>query len=151
MLKKEISNYEIKYPDYVFDLQLDQDCHSEILIDPERIEQVLENLLGNAVKYSSPGTRISLAENIQDGLCEVEVRDEGIGMTQEEVDRIFDKFYRVDASDREKPGLGLGMSIVRNIIEAHEGEIRVRSAPASGTTVTFTLPVRTEEKTASSA
>ena len=68
------------------------------------------------------------------------VTDQGIGMTPEQVERIFDKFYRADASATAVSGLGLGMSLVKGIIEGHGGRIWVTSAPGRGTTVSFTLP-----------
>ncbi len=103
--------------------------------------QVLENLLSNAVKYSPRGGTIRVAGGAVGDFYEVTIEDEGIGMTPEQLERVFDKFYRADTSDTAAPGLGLGMSIVKVIIEDHGGEILVKSEPGTGTRVTFRLPL----------
>lgn len=112
----------------------------EILIDAAKIRQVLENLLGNAVKFSPPESRIQVGAHCREDRIRVEVKDEGSGMSPEVIAHIFDKFYRGNA-DSSVPGLGLGMSIVKNIVEGHDGEIQVESAPGIGTRVIFTLPL----------
>jgi PAS domain S-box-containing protein len=111
-----------------------------LCLDAGKIGQVLENLLSNAVKFSHTGGRIGVIGRRCDGEFEVTVEDEGIGMRPEQVARIFDKFYRADATNTAIGGLGLGMSIVRNIVEAHGGRIWVESEPGRGTRVHFTLP-----------
>jgi signal transduction histidine kinase len=113
----------------------------DLCLDPGKIHEVLENLLSNAVKFSPAGGSIRVSGKRLDGEYEVTVEDEGIGMTPEEVVRIFDKFYRADASNTAISGLGLGMSIVRNIVEAHGGRIWIESEPGRGTRVHFTLPL----------
>jgi len=113
----------------------------ELLADPLRLAQVMENLLGNAVKFSPPGSLIRVTCEIRPETVQVTVEDEGMGMNPEETERVFEKFYRVDASSTGKPGLGLGLSLVRNIIEAHGGEIRVESALGQGTRIVFSLPL----------
>ncbi len=112
-----------------------------ISADPGKLEQVLDNLISNAIKFSPKNSEIKISgESIIDQF-KISVNDEGVGMTPEQVDRIFDKFYRVDASDSAQEGLGLGMAIVKSIIEAHKGEIWVMSEPGKGTTVSFALPL----------
>lgn len=112
-----------------------------LLVDKLKIVQVLENLLSNAIKYSRKDARIVVSGRVCDNRYQFSIRDEGIGMNPEQVERVFDKFYRADAASSEVSGLGLGMNIVKNIVEAHDGEIRVESAPGRGTTVRFTLPL----------
>lgn len=112
-----------------------------VLVDKAKMHQVFDNLLSNAVKYSPNGGRILVSGRMVEGWLEITVADEGIGMTQEEADRIFDKFYRADTSETAVAGLGLGMTIVKGIIEAHGGSIRVESALGKGTKVSFTLPL----------
>lgn len=114
--------------------------NTNCLVDRYRINQVLENLLSNAVKYSKPGTDIRLGCHLQGDCWEISVADQGIGMTPEQVERVFDKFYRVDASNTAVGGLGLGMSIARQIVESHGGSIGLTSAVGEGTTVTVRLP-----------
>ncbi|HXV21796.1 MAG TPA: PAS domain-containing sensor histidine kinase [Desulfuromonadales bacterium] len=110
-------------------------------VDKAKMAEVFENLLSNAVKYSPPGSPIRIAGEIVGGSYRFSVADRGIGMTPEQVARVFDKFYRADASDTAVSGLGLGMSIVRNIVEAHGGRIWVESEPGRGTTAHFLLPL----------
>jgi PAS domain S-box-containing protein len=110
-------------------------------IDKGKLVEVFENLLSNAVKYSSPASPIRIAGEIAGENYRFSVADRGIGMTPEQAVRVFDKFYRADASDTAIGGLGLGMSIVRNIVEAHGGRIWVESEPSRGTTVQFLLPL----------
>jgi PAS domain S-box-containing protein len=111
-----------------------------VYADPRRISQVLDNLLSNAVKYSPEGGSITVKLDTATEHCTISVSDEGIGMSSEQIERIFDKFYRVDASTTAVQGVGLGMTIVRDLIESHGSEITVKSAPGQGTTISFTLP-----------
>lgn len=113
----------------------------ELFVDKEKMGQVLKNLLSNAVKYSPGGGGITLSiENSEDSVI-VSIQDQGIGMSSEQVEKIFDKFYRADASNTAIEGTGLGMTIVRYIIEAHEGAIWIESEPGRGTTVYFKIPI----------
>ncbi len=123
-----------------FDIELDP-AHPTVEADGQRIVQVLDNLLSNAVKYSPQGGRIRISSQASEDRLRVTVSDQGLGMTREEVDRIFDYFYRVDSSDTAQGGLGLGMAVVRSIIEAHGGTIAIDSEPNRGTAVSFTLPL----------
>jgi PAS domain S-box-containing protein len=117
---------------------------SKLLFDRHRINQALDNLLSNAMKYSPEGKDIVLkAREGKDG-WEIRVEDQGLGMNAEQLNRIFDKFYRADASDTSISGLGLGMSIVKQIVEAHGGSLRVESVEGKGTTAIFTLPYDSE-------
>lgn len=110
-------------------------------VDPDTIEQVLENIIGNAVKYSPAGGTIGVAAHRVDDECRLTVSDQGVGMTSEEAARVFDKFYRADSSNTAVRGTGLGMTIVHHIIEAHGGRIWVESLKGHGTTVSLTLPL----------
>ncbi|MDZ4185081.1 MAG: ATP-binding protein [Desulfuromonadales bacterium] len=116
-----------------------------VYADPRRISQVLDNLLSNAVKYSPEGGSITVQLDCTTEHCTVSISDEGIGMSSEQIERIFDKFYRVDASTTAVQGVGLGMTIVRDLIKSHGSEITVKSAPGQGTTISFTLPLSPEE------
>ncbi len=110
-------------------------------IDKGKIGAALENLLSNAVKFSAVGSLIRIrGERIRDGyrIC---VADQGIGMTSDQAAKVFDKFYRADASHTAAEGIGLGMSIVKQSIEAHGGKIWVESELSKGTTVCFTIPL----------
>jgi PAS domain S-box-containing protein len=113
----------------------------EWCVDAGKITQVMENLVSNAVKYSPGGGVIRIGGRLQKGSYTVSVCDQGRGMTPEQVARIFEKFFRADSSNTAVGGIGLGMSIVKNIIEAHGGEVEVDSRPGKGTTVTFSIPL----------
>jgi two-component system sensor histidine kinase BaeS len=112
------------------------------LADRDRIEQVLVNLLDNAIKYSPPArtVRVRVAGS-SDGMAQVDVRDEGIGIPAGELGRIGERFYRTDrARSRAEGGSGLGLAIARALVEAHGGRLWLESEEGHGTLVTFTLP-----------
>jgi signal transduction histidine kinase len=110
--------------------------------DPDRVEQVLVNLLDNAIKYSLPGgTVVVEVGDRRPDKVQVQVRDEGIGIPAEELDRIGERFYRADkARSRAEGGSGLGLAIARALVQAHGGRLWLDSREGSGTVVTFTLP-----------
>lgn len=108
--------------------------------DQTRLEQVVGHLVSNAVKYSPEGGCVKVKLAARGDKYELSVEDEGIGMNDEQLAHIFDRFYRVDSSDSAVQGVGLGMSIVRNIVLAHQGDIQVDSQLGSGTRVTISLP-----------
>ncbi len=111
-------------------------------IDPERIGQVLRNLLNNAIAYTPEGGEIGVSAARQDDRVTVSVRDTGEGIAAEHLPHIFDRFYRADRSRaRASGGAGLGLAIVRQLVLAHGGNIAVESVPGRGTVFTFTLPV----------
>jgi two-component system phosphate regulon sensor histidine kinase PhoR len=113
----------------------------DVTANHDQIEQVLVNLLDNAIKYTPSGGEVRLvAEKSSEGTV-VRVRDTGIGIMPEDVPRIFERFYRVDkARSRRSGGTGLGLSIVKHIVEAHGGQVRVDSEINRGSTFSFTLP-----------
>lgn len=116
--------------------------HEVVLdVDPDTVEQLFENIIGNAVKYSPAGGLIRIAAEVVAGECRLSVSDQGIGMTAVETARVFDKFFRADGSNTAIRGTGLGMTIVRHIVEAHGGRIWIESVKGQGTTVCFTLPL----------
>jgi heavy metal sensor kinase len=111
--------------------------------DKELITRMILNLLDNAVKYTPAGGEISLALSRQNGNAEIVVRDTGIGIAETDRQRVFDRFYRVDkARSRALGGAGLGLSIVRWIVEIHGGDIHIDSAPGLGSTFTVELPLK---------
>lgn len=110
-------------------------------IDLQRIKQVLGNLVGNAVKYSPAGSSVRVEGAAEGDWYRISVRDQGIGMTPQQVEKVFDKFYRADSSSTSPAGIGLGMSIVKSIVELHGGRMSIQSSPGGGTTVSFFLPI----------
>ncbi|WP_010290544.1 cell wall metabolism sensor histidine kinase WalK [Kurthia massiliensis] len=110
-------------------------------IDTDKITQVIDNIISNAQKYSPDGGSIRFTVTANDGELLVEIKDTGMGIPKEQVDRIFDRFYRVDrARARSMGGTGLGLAISREMIIAHNGKIWAESIEGKGTSVFFTLP-----------
>ncbi|HKE26951.1 MAG TPA: ATP-binding protein, partial [Bryobacteraceae bacterium] len=113
----------------------------EVWCDREAVDQILSNLLENAVKYTPGGGSVGVGAAREGHLVEVFVRDTGIGIPAEDLPRLFERFYRVDkARSRELGGTGLGLSIVKHLVAAHNGSVRVESVPQKGSTFYFTLP-----------
>jgi len=111
----------------------------QVQADAQRLEQVLVNLIHNAVKFTRPGGEIVLIAEPVDGSVRFAVRDTGVGIPLDEVSRIFERFYRVDKS-RTGSGTGLGLSIAKHIVEAHRGRIWAESTEGQGSTFYFTIP-----------
>lgn len=110
-------------------------------IDPDRIVQVLDNVMNNAIKYSPEGGTITCTMAIEGSQVIITIKDEGIGIPAEDLDHIFDRFYRVDrARSRAMGGTGLGLAISREVIEQHDGEIWAESIERDGTTFYIALP-----------
>jgi signal transduction histidine kinase len=111
-------------------------------IDAMRIEQVLLNLLGNALKFAPTAGNVLLELVVQECDVLVSVRDDGIGIAPAPIARLFERFYQVEGSAaREQGGSGLGLAIAKALVEAHQGQIGVNSEPGKGATFWFTLPL----------
>jgi signal transduction histidine kinase len=110
--------------------------------DRDRLQLALDALIENAVKHTSPEDSIELGLSRRENAAVLTVADSGGGIPPETLDRIFDRFARADpARDRDRGGMGLGLSVVRAIAEAHGGSVRVRSTPGRGTTCEMLLPL----------
>jgi len=135
-----VDNLERKAKDANVNLKVRDTEDFTVLCDPQKIEQVLSNLLVNSINYGKDGGKTwvrfyDMGENIL-----VEVADDGIGIQEEDLLRIYERFYRVDKSrSRHAGGSGLGLAIVKHIVEAHGGNLHVRSTLDEGTTFSFTL------------
>ncbi|HVQ01384.1 MAG TPA: ATP-binding protein [Candidatus Thermoplasmatota archaeon] len=113
----------------------------KVAADRLRLEELLTNILENSVKYSEDGCTITVKAEPTDDMVKVSIADTGIGMTKEELNQIFDEFYKADSARHDIQSTGLGMSICKRIVEKHGGSIWVESpGPRQGTTVFFTLP-----------
>ena len=129
----------------------------EVVVDPEKLQRILVNLLGNAIKFSRPKGQVRVeavpapirkpfagesffGDEVADAV-RVTVRDTGVGIPRDQLSRIFDAFYQVDAGPtREHGGAGLGLSIVQNLVKAHGGDVWAESTPGVGTSIHFTIP-----------
>jgi two-component system sensor histidine kinase SenX3 len=110
--------------------------------DREQITMAIHNLVENAINYSPDGTRVAIGVNEVDGICEISISDQGIGIPEKDLERIFERFYRVDAArSRITGGTGLGLSIVKHVVTNHGGDISVWSVEGAGSTFTIRLPL----------
>ena len=108
--------------------------------DERQLKQLFLNLLDNAVKYTPAGGKVAMAVRREKAGARIRIQDTGRGIAKDQIERIFDRFYRVDESRTER-GFGLGLSIAKSIAEAHGGSISVLSRPGDGTTFKITLPL----------
>lgn len=113
---------------------------STVMGDPDRLERVVINLLGNAIKFTPAGGAVTVSQSVVDDHVIVRVRDTGLGIDQEDLPRVFERFYKADRSRREG-GTGLGLAVVKHTIEAHGGTVGVESAPGQGATFWFRIPL----------
>ena len=114
---------------------------SNILSDERRIAQILLNLIDNAIKYTENKGLITISAKEKDEFVQIDVSDTGVGISEKDIPRLFERFYRVDkARSRELGGTGLGLSIVKHIVQAHNGEVSVQSVLGQGSTFSFTIP-----------
>lgn len=111
-----------------------------VLADPNRLERVFTNVIGNALKYSPPETEVLVTAKRVDGEVEISVTDRGVGIAPEDLPHIFERFYRAKGVRRGE-GLGLGLYIAKMLVEAHGGRIWVKSELGKGSTFSFTLPI----------
>jgi two-component system, OmpR family, phosphate regulon sensor histidine kinase PhoR len=111
-----------------------------VWVDRGRIEQVLINLVHNAVKFTPEGGEIVVGAGLTDGMLRVSVRDTGVGIAAEDLSRVFERFYKTDAA-RRSAGSGLGLAIAKHIVQGHGGTIWAESTPGHGATFSFTIPL----------
>jgi signal transduction histidine kinase len=117
-----------------------QDSLPAIQADPDALDRILKNLVSNAIKYSPAGSQVTVSARAGVGEVEITVADEGRGIPTSALPRIFEPYYRApDAADTAR-GVGLGLAVVKALVEAQSGAIRVESVAGQGTRVTFTLP-----------
>lgn len=142
-----VETYRQQIIDEGFELGIHlQEGLPEIAVDHDAISQAVLNLLSNAVKYSTDTKKIMISVRQEHGSILIQVADLGIGIPKSEHTKIFEKFYRVGSElVHNTKGSGLGLSLVKHITEAHQGQIRVQSAPGKGSTFTLVLPIRQPE------
>lgn len=117
------------------------DAGAEVYGDEPLLVVALHNLISNAVQYSPAGSRVGIGVSNNDGIVEIAVTDQGLGIPEDDLDRVFERFYRIDdARSRNTGGSGLGLSIVKHVVQNHGGDIRVWSQAGRGSTFTIRLP-----------
>ncbi|AKJ63570.1 ATP-binding protein [Kiritimatiella glycovorans] len=124
------------------------DCPHDFsaVANPHLIEQAVVNLLDNAVKYSEPGGQVRVRAAQHSGEARIEVSDQGQGIDRHHLDRLFERFYRVDKNrSRKMGGTGLGLAIVKHIMQVHEGHVEVESSPGEGSTFRLRFPLQSRE------
>jgi signal transduction histidine kinase len=140
-MRQEAANKHI-----IYDSQLKLNDNRTILADPVLIRQAMENLIGNAIKYTHEGGKVTVYADIDDGRFNFSVADSGIGISEEYLPYVFESFYRVPDTDFEAiTGKGLGLSLVKNVIERHSGKVWVESRRGKGSTFGFWIPAREED------
>jgi PAS domain S-box-containing protein len=137
-VNKEIEAFKHLDTGHKFSLETRGDPY-DVFIDPEKMQQVFRNLYSNSVKYAEAGCEVSTTIEFNDDAVLISVSDKGKGMSPDELDHIFEKFYRTEGVHKLR-GTGLGMSIVKHLIDAHAGKIRIESETGKGTTVALEIP-----------
>ena len=141
IVRDMLTFYEASSLKHHFELIADGDRPYELFVDCQKFKQLMSNLLSNAVKYSPRGGKITVELAHEEHIVSIKVKDEGIGIPSDSIDRLFDKFYRVDNSDsREIGGTGLGLPICQEIVRGHNGQIHVESVQHEGSTFIVELP-----------
>ena len=141
LLRKVVAQFRLQDQSQQIELNSELPAGHHFLFDEHRLRQLVENLLSNAIKYSPDKGRIAVNARIVGQAFQLEISDQGIGMTPAQQEKIFEKFYRAEKNQNWINGLGIGMSIVKSIVDAHHGEIEVESRLAKGTCVRIRLPL----------
>ncbi|RPF51107.1 cell wall metabolism sensor histidine kinase WalK [Aquisalibacillus elongatus] len=158
----QLHKERVNYTDFIhhvvdrFELNLKQEIDIKrnvpeekynVWVDKDKVTQVLDNIISNAIKYSPEGGEILVEVTKEKHQLLTKVTDEGVGIPESNIDKIFDRFYRVDkARSRQLGGTGLGLAIAKELIEAHDGEVWAKSKENEGTTITFRLPLMQKKR-----
>ena len=119
----------------------------EMMLDTSQVDRIFINLISNAIKFTPESGTISVNANLNNGVVTIEVSDTGIGISKNDLTRLFDEFYRVDNPiNQNVKGTGLGLPLAKKIVQAHNGQMWVTSTVNQGTTFHFTLPVHQPSK-----
>ena len=139
LLREEAQLYNQQSPKHEVALEIDE-APLGVMGNPDRLRQVIGNLISNAIKYSPAGGVVAVHAGPENGHIRVEVRDEGMGIPVNQQSKIFTKFFRGDAAASGITGTGLGLAVSRDIVESHGGRIGFKSAEGEGTTFFVELP-----------
>ena len=142
VLLDAIDQSELNATARTIELVYSEQAMARIKGDQSQIIMAISNLIENAINYSPEGTRVAIALRVNDGLAEVSITDQGIGIPEKDLERIFERFYRVDpARSRATGGTGLGLSIVKHVATNHGGDVLVWSVENAGSTFTIRFPI----------
>jgi signal transduction histidine kinase len=143
VIVKAVSSLQLQATNKQLALRVEMSpCLPRVEADAERVGQVLRNLVSNAITHTPPGGEITIRARAINGEVLVSVDDTGEGIDEQHLPYIFERFYRTDASrSRATGGTGLGPAIVKQVVEAHGGQVEAESAPGRGSSFTFSLPV----------
>ena len=146
LVKEAIDQSQINAENRGITVNFHQDQKLSVWGDRDQLTMAVQNLIENAINYSPENTKVSVSAEVSNQIVEITVTDQGIGIPEGELERIFERFYRVDpARSRETGGTGLGLSIVKHVASNHGGEITVWSSPNVGSTFAFRLPAHSPE------
>ncbi len=141
VVEQAVSQAQVNADDRKIELLLGPKSQATVTGDRNQLVMAVHNLIENAINYSEDGTKVSINQEIEDGIVNVSVIDQGIGISESDIERIFERFYRVDqARSRETGGTGLGLAIVKHVALNHGGDIAVWSSPGVGSTFSLRLP-----------
>jgi len=143
-LEKIITSFELLYENSDLKISSNLRPNVEVLMDKDKLKQIMYNLLSNSLKYSKTKGEVLLTLKSENDIIVIEVRDNGIGISKEDIPFIFERFYRSDESrDKNTGGAGIGLTIVKAIVESHKGKINVTSTLGEGSTFTLMFPTST--------
>ena len=139
LVSEAISPLEASFHDRGIHLEVDVPLETpQVLVDATRIDHVFSNLFANALKYTNPGGRVRVFTETEDDVVRFVVEDTGVGIPQQYIGRVFERFFRVPRANQPS-GAGLGLAIAKEIVEVHGGSIAVRSKEGEGSRFSFTL------------
>jgi two-component system sensor histidine kinase SenX3 len=147
VVRQAISNSQFHANDRNIEILRGPACFGSVIGDRNQLIIAIQNLIDNAINYSGDGTTVTINTELSGNVIEIQVIDQGIGISDSDIDRIFERFYRVDpARSRETGGTGLGLAIVKHIVRIHGGEINVWSSKGVGSTFSIKLPTELDSK-----
>lgn len=133
-----VSDFKLIYPDYKIEFQDNTKNKKDFLeVDSNKLSQAINNLINNSIKFSNKGSKISLSLDSLDNNFLIDIKDEGIGISKKDISRVFEPFFK---GRNEKPGMGLGLYLAKEIIIKHKGTINIFSKVNKGTTLRISLP-----------
>jgi two-component system sensor histidine kinase SenX3 len=141
LVKEAIDQSQINAENRGVTVNFNDESEAKILGDRDQLIMALQNLIDNAINYSPENTKVAVTSRVKDNIVEISITDQGIGIPEADLVRIFERFYRVDpARSRQTGGTGLGLSIVKHVAAKHGGDVKVWSAENVGSTFTLMLP-----------